>query len=286
MNYINYNLIQDLLGELTMKKYMILISIVLVLGSGCSKNKYEDGFYFAAEDSFSESGYKYVAMLEVEDGQIVDAVWNGAYIEGGPDKVTRSASGQYGMLARGGARSEWDEQAALAEEFLLKTQDPTAVKYTDEEGHTDDISGVSIHVKEFFILADKALKAGPTKRGPYIDGAYHAEEPEFAANGWKYFVDITVLGGNIVAVSWDGINKEGGDLKKTRSKNGEYVMVEGGTPWHVQAEAVQNNIIKTQDPTKITYIDDAGHTDDITGVSIHVIEFYELAEKALERARR
>ncbi len=283
---VRYNSIKDPPEGLIMKKSITVISIIIMLAAGCSKAKYEDGFYFAAEDGFPSSDYKYVAMLEVENGEIVDAVWNGAYIDGGPDKVTRSVSGLYGMLARGVARSEWHEQAALAEEYLLKTQDPAAVRYTDEEGHTDDISGVSIHVKEFFILADKALKAGPVERGPYVDGAYHAEDAEFDKSGWKYFVDITVLGGNIVSVSWDEVNINGGDMKKTRSRNGKYVMVEGGTPWHEQAEAVQNLLIKTQDPTKITYKDEAGHTDDVSGVSIHVIEFFALAQKALARARR
>ena len=55
--------------------------------------------------------------------------------------------------------------------------------------------------------------------------------------------------------------------------------------WHEQAEAATAHLIEIQDPTSITYVDDAGHTDDIAGVSINVDTFFELAEKALEGAR-
>ena len=55
------------------------------------------------------------------------------------------------------AASEWHEQVAKAEAHLIKTQDPEKISYIDDEGHTDDIAGVSIHVKEFFDLAKQAL---------------------------------------------------------------------------------------------------------------------------------
>ncbi|MDK2933851.1 MAG: hypothetical protein PWP27_1661 [Clostridiales bacterium] len=91
------------------------------------------------------------------------------------------------MKEKGGAQAEWHEQAEKAEAYLLKTQDPTKITYTDDEGHTDLISGATIHVKEFFDLAKKALDNGPVGRGQYKDGAYHAEEKDFnQKTGWKY----------------------------------------------------------------------------------------------------
>lgn len=121
--------------------------------------KYEDGIYFAQEDGFSEkSGWKYMVTLKVEDGKIVEAEWNGANKEAGRDKITLSEAGEYGMVENGGAQARWHEQAAKAEAYLIEKQDPTAIEYTDEEGHTDAISGVSIHVSEFFNLAEKALE--------------------------------------------------------------------------------------------------------------------------------
>lgn len=249
--------------------------------------KYEDGIYFAQEDDFSEkSGWKYFVTIEVKDGEIVSADWNGANIGAGLDKKTASKEGKYGMVENGGAQAPWHEQAEKAEKFLLENQDPTAIEYKDDEGHTDAISGVSIHVKEFFTLAKEALDNGPVGRGQYKDGAYHAEEKSFAEkSGWKYTVDLTVINGNIVAANWNGVHKDGGDDKDTKSMNGEYVMKEGGTPWHEQAMEAEQFLIDSQDPTAIQYSDDEGHTDAISGVSIHVKEFFELAQEALADAK-
>jgi len=119
----------------------------------------EDGFYFAQEDGFSErTGWKYIAMLKVEDGKIVEATWDGANVNAGPSKKVLSKNGEYGMVENGGAQAPWFEQADKAEAYLLETQDPTEIEYTSDEGHVDSISGVTIHVIEFFSLAEEALK--------------------------------------------------------------------------------------------------------------------------------
>ncbi|MGI6778224.1 MAG: FMN-binding protein [Acetivibrionales bacterium] len=154
----------------------VALAAVLLTGCGASKNdekgkntqqqtqqqsgqKYKDGIYSAEEDGFDESsGWKNVVTLQVKDGKIVDAEWNAIHKDGGDDKKTLSADGKYGMQEKGGAQAEWHEQAEKVEQYLLKTQDPSDISYSDDEGHTDAISGASIHVKEFFDLAAKALK--------------------------------------------------------------------------------------------------------------------------------
>ena len=66
--------------------------------------------------SFSEqTGWKYMVIIEVQNGEIVSATWNGANRDGGTDKVTRSRSGEYGMAENGGAMAPWYEQAAAAD---------------------------------------------------------------------------------------------------------------------------------------------------------------------------
>ncbi|MFW5643165.1 MAG: FMN-binding protein, partial [Alkalispirochaeta sp.] len=215
--------------------------------------------------------------------------WEGANRDGGTSKVNRSRDGEYGMVENGGAMAPWFEQAAATEEYLLETQDPTDIEYTSEEGHTDAISGATIHVVEFFTLVEEALADGPAGYGMWKDGHYHAEEPEFGESGWKYTVDLTVVGGRIVAANWTGIHEEGGTDKKTRSMDGEYGMVENGgamAPWFEQAQAAEEYLLEVQDPTDIEYTSEEGHTDAISGATIHVIEFFTLAEEALEGARR
>jgi len=250
-----------------------------------SEVKYEDGIYFVQEDGFSKNGWKYVVTIEVKDGEIVSADWNGANIAGGPDKDTLSKAGKYPMVENGGAQAPWHEQAEKAEAYLIETQDPTAITYKDDEGHTDDIAGVSIHVIEFFDLAKKALDNGPVGKGPYEDGVYYAEQDSYS-HDFKYTASLTVINGYIVAADWNGVNINGGKDKDTLSADGEYPMVESGgaqAPWHEQAEKAEAYLLETQDPTAITYKDDEGHTDDIAGVSIHVVEFFDLAKEALDK---
>ncbi len=269
---------------------LTLIIVLALFTFGCAKEKtpemptYTDGIYFAQEESFSGNGWKYMVTLTVEDGKIVKADWNGANVNGGEAKKTVSKTGKYNMVAFGGAQSEWHEQALLAENHLISTQNPTAISYTDDEGHTDEIAGASIHVIEFFSLAENAIAAGPVGRGPYNDGHYHAEEAVFAGNGWRTAVDLTVVNGTIVSVNWNGGNRDGGTNKKTRSISGNYNMVAYGNAqaeWHEQAFLAEAHLLESQDPGDISYTDDKGHTDAIAGVSVHVIEFFALAEEAL-----
>lgn len=129
----------------------------------------------------------------------------------------------------------------------------------------------------------------PEASGAYKDGSYHAELKDFdPQNGWKDSVDITVAGGKITAVDWNGTHKDGGDDKKTASKNGKYPMVEQGgakAPWHEQAALAEAYLIQTQDPAAMKYTDDDGHTDAISGATITVKEFFTLASEALATAK-
>jgi len=284
---------------------VLLVGMLLISLVGCSANepaqpkeetkkeevksagKYKDGLYYAEEEGFTKD-WKYSATLQVENGKIVSADWNGVNIKGGKDKVTLSSDGEYGLVAKGNAQAEWHEQAAKAAAYLVETQDPTKITYKDAEGHTDDIAGVSIHVIEFFELAQKALDNGPVPQGPYKDGFYYAQENEFA-KGWKTTVNITVKNGTIVGADWNALPEdETNPDKDTYSKSGEYGIVAKGNAqaeWHEQAAKAEVYLLKTQDPTKITYKDEEGHTDDIAGVSIHVSEFFKLAEEALQNAK-
>ena len=247
----------------------------------------EDGVYFAQQDGFSpDNGWKYMVTIVVSDGKIADVEWNGANVKAGPSKIELSAAGGYPMVAVGGAQSEWYEQAALVDEYLIEVQDPAKITYSSEDGTTDAISGVSIHINEFVELAAEAIAGGPVGLGPYKDGSYSAEADEFPSSGWKDKVDITVISGRIVAAYWNPVNADGADKYET-SALGNYGMVQNGgaqAEWDVQADRVVAKLLETQDPTAISW-DAEGKTDAISGVSIHVNAFFELAQKALSDAR-
>lgn len=114
--------------------------------------EYADGIYFATEDIFAEgSGWKGALTLEVVDGKIASVDWNAAHISAGKDKKTASIDGDYGMVAYGKASSEWHEQAAEVENFLVNAQEVEAIT-------ADAIAGVSIGIDGFMELAKEALE--------------------------------------------------------------------------------------------------------------------------------
>ncbi len=130
---------------------------------------------------------------------------------------------------------------------------------------------------------------GDTEVVEYKDGKYFAMQDSFdEKTGWKYEVTVNVEDSKIVEVNWSATHKDGGTDKKTRSEDGEYGMVQNGNaqwPWHEQAQKVEEYLVETQDPTDIEYIDDEGRTDAISGASINVKKFFELAEEALKGAK-
>lgn len=274
----------------------ILVLVVALFGFGCARGQeedggaeaaetYEDGVYFAQDLEYGRTGWKYMVTLEVEDGRIVSVNWDGASSTAGPTKKVVSEAGDYGMVENGGAQAEWHVQAEEAEEYLIEVQDPRAMDL-DDGGYTDAVSGVTIHINELQTLATQALEQGPVGYGPYEDGTYTAQAAEPAGSGWQDKVDLTVASGYVVSAYWNPFDADGRD-KYEVSVAGEYGMVENGgaqAPWWEQADAVERTLLETQDPTAISW-DDEGNTDAISGVSIHVDGFFELAAEALEDAQ-
>lgn len=127
-------------------------------------------------------------------------------------------------------------------------------------------------------------------KGPsYEDGVYFAQD-EISAS-WTYFVTVTVEKGKIVDAYWGGTNFVPQGDKRVQSENHEYGMVaysEAASYWYEQAEAAEAWLLKKQDPAAFEefYTDEDGHTDELETdggamVSVHVVEFFELAAKAL-----
>ena len=246
------------------------------------RGAYADGAYYYFDEDFGGSGWKEYVALTVVNGYIASANWS-AVDRAGNDKKAYDAAGKYGMMAYGDAQADWSDQAKLAEDYLIEKQDPSMIEYKDEDGHTDAIAGVSIHVNGLFDLAQEALAAGPQEIGPYTDGGYYASQDDFGETGWKEYVSVFVENGKIASVNWSALN-ENGDDKKVYDAEGKYNMVAYGNAqdeWSVQAARVEQYLIDSQDPTAITYIDEEGHTDAISGVSVHVSSCYELVEQAL-----
>ncbi|QEN09537.1 FMN-binding protein [Oceanispirochaeta crateris] len=262
-----------------MKKTIFLMTVLIMVSTGLFALNQKDGVYFAQEKSFPDSGWKYNVTVVVKNGKITSAIWNGSNVNAGDPKVVVSKDGRYGMEAKGGAMAPWWKQAQAVEQQLIKSQDINSIILSDKEGHTDTVSGASIHVAPFVNLVKEAFAAGPVGYGPYKDGTYKAEEAAFD-HGYKYFVEVTVTSGYIVAVNWDAYAEKGGKNKAQSSIDGEYGMQKNGgamAPWWQQARAIEDSVINSQT---------VNQPDAISGASIGLDPFYTLLNKALSKAKR
>jgi major membrane immunogen (membrane-anchored lipoprotein) len=261
-----------------MKKMSYLFILLMMTGTLFAATL-RDGIYFAQEDQFSKTGWKYNVTLVVKNGQIAEVSWNGANINSGLDKKTMSEKGLYGMEDKGGAMAPWWKQAQAVEKQLIQSQDINTITISDSDGHTDAVTGATIKVLPFVNLVKEAIAADPVGYGPYKDGTYHAEETQFD-HGYRYFVDVTVISGYIVAVNWDALAENGGKNKAQMSMDGEYGMVEKGgamAPWWEQARVIEDRVLTSQD---------VNQPDAISGASIGLEPFYTLLNKALAGAMR
>ena len=268
-------------------------TIALALALACAGSlafgqiKAKDGVYFAQADKYSEIGWKEQVKVTVKGGKIASVLWNGVSNTGVADRRSVLPGG-YDMVKYGKAKAPWDMQAKSAQDYLLANQSLPFNKYKDAAGHTDAISGATLNVKVFFDLVDKALASAPVPKGIYSkDGWYYAQQPAFdKTTGWKDNVLITVVNGTVVDVIWNGLYKD--NTKKSKlveSEAGRYGMEKAAKKgaWHVQAKAVEDYIIKVQDPAKVAVKSD-GTTDAISGATLHVFAVG-LAAEALKAAR-
>jgi major membrane immunogen (membrane-anchored lipoprotein) len=117
------------------------------------------------------------------------------------------------------------------------------------------------------------------------DGLYFAQEKDFAKDtGWKDQVVLSVRGNKITSVVWNGVSNTGVADKLTVIPQCGYPMVKFGkakAEWDVQAKAVEDYLVKTQDVGFSKYSDAEGRTDAISGATIHVKGFFGLVNAAL-----
>ena len=266
---------------------------------------YEDGVYFARDEI--SSSWTYFVIVTVEGGKITDAYWGGTNFVPQGDKRVLSEEGTYGMVAYGGAQSYWYEQAEAAEAWLIENQDPSAFEqyYTDEEGHTDALTtdggaSVSVHVSEFFTLAQEALASDPIPAGDYGDTPVVTAKGAVGENGWQELAEFIVANGTIVAVDFDAlfageyiaegddataqyfvVDEEGNATAQSKDQLKEaYGMVAyGGSEleWYQQAELLEQYVLENQNIYALT---EDGHADGVAGVSVHANGFVELFEEA------
>lgn len=95
--------------------------------------------------------------------------------------------------------------------------------------------------------------------------------------------EVTFENGTPVDVNID-VRLEDGTIKSEFSKSGQYGMDKvAGEPWYKQIDLLEEAIKENNfDLSKITIIDEAGHTDAVTGVTIKVKSFIDEVQKVME----
>lgn len=116
----------------------------------------------------------------------------------------------------------------------------------------------------------------------FADGTYEAKADAADNNGFTDQVTMTVKDGKITEVNWESVGADG-SKKSVLSENGEYVMTEDGLTWKEQAEALSKALIENQSLSFLN-INEQGKTDAVSGVSIAVGGFANLAEQCLKEA--
>ena len=236
---------------------------------------FADGTYEAKGEPMD--GYTDQVNMTVKDGKITEVVWESVG-EDGSKKSVLSESGEYVMTEDG---PTWKEQAEAMAAALVENQSLDFAKL-DEQGKTDAVSGVSISVGGFVDLAQQCMKeaAGITETPVLQDGTYEAKgEP---TDGYTDQVNMTVKDGKITEVVWESVGEDG-SKKSVLSENGEYVMTENGPTWKEQAEAMAAALVENQS-LDFAKLNEQGKTDAVSGVSISVGGFVDLAQQCLNQA--
>ena len=234
-----------------------------------------DGTYEAKGEPMD--GYTDQVSMTVKDGKITEVAWESVG-EDGSKKSVLSENGEYVMTEDG---LTWKEQAEAMAAALVEKQSLEFVNL-NEQGKTDAVSGVSISVGGFVNLAEQCMKeaAGLTQTLALQDGTYEVKGTP--ADGYTDQVSMTVKDGKITEVVWESVGEDG-SKKSVLSENGEYVMTEDGLTWKEQAEAMAAALVENQS-LEFANLNEQGKTDAVSGVSISVGGFVNLAQQCMNQA--
>ena len=234
-----------------------------------------DGTYEAKGEPMD--GYTDQVSMTVKEGKITEVVWESVG-EDGSKKSVLSENGEYVMTEDG---LTWKEQAEAMAAALVENQSLEFANL-NEQGKTDAVSGVSISVGGFVNLAQQCMKeaAGLTQTLALQDGTYEAKGTP--ADGYTDQVTMTVKDGKITEVAWESVGEDG-SKKSVLSENGEYVMTEDGLTWKEQAEAMAAALVENQS-LEFANLNEQGKTDAVSGVSISVGGFVNLAQQCMNQA--
>ena len=95
--------------------------------------------------------------------------------------------------------------------------------------------------------------AGCDTQKAYVDGFYRAEFADFDSYGYKDFLEITIEGGRVVAVTFNGVNAEGGLKSEDVAYQENMEKIQGTNPSKYSADVI-NQYLEQLDIEKVDIV--------------------------------
>lgn len=180
------------------------------------RGPYADGTYTVRMPEYDQDGWREYGAVTVENGYIAEVDYDALNEAGG--KKSRDPHYRDEMAVGNAVNSlpaAYPEQAYadLIAGFQAVQYDPQRV---------DTVAGATVSSQNFkkvmAALMEQVKKGEPgeTALPLYQDGVYEAQMPDYDS-GWKDFVRVTVTGGEIEKIEFDGLDEEGA-LKSANEK--------------------------------------------------------------------
>lgn len=115
------------------------------------------------------------------------------------------------------------------------------------------------------------------------DGTYLAKGEE-TEDGWRQYIEFTIVNGSITAVDYDALNVQDDDSRtmSARAIDGDYTLEDASAPTiDTQFAAIEEYVLAGNDVSAIQF-DDEGMSDEISGVTVPYAELTELFEDAYD----
>ncbi|MBP3609829.1 MAG: FMN-binding protein [Lachnospiraceae bacterium] len=209
------------------------------------------------------------------DTKIKEAVKNAD----GTYTVTITENGYIGEMVIAATYSA-DGQTLLSYDVLSHTETDNLGSRVDEEEYKSKLAGVKLPVTTSGLDISGILGIEQEAAGDGAvelkDGTYTAKTEANETGDYNY-VTLTVENGRVTSVVWDELT--GGASKAELSANGQYVMK---PVWKTQSESLGAYVVEHQSTDGI--MNETGYTDVVSGVSIYVGGFVDLANQAIAKA--
>lgn len=177
-----------------------------------------------------------------------------------------------------------DGQTLVSYDVIRHTETEGYGSRVNEEENKEKLVGVRLPVTtdglDISDILGENQESSEDENTVLTDGTYTGQTTA-DENGDYNFASVTVEHGRVTRVVWDEIT--GGASKAELSAAGQYVMVEGNPTWKEQSEALGVYVVEHQ--TTAGLMNESGHTDAVSGVSISVGGFVDLVNQAMAQAK-